>query len=282
MSNANVFAATPDMIPDLPEGGAAAMHPMGQQTMRAPTSGVPRFYIKNVKTTDGFKAVEFVKVLTPGDPKAVADHKVTDALRDIYRPQYEMWRKGMEATPTGTPLEMWPGITPEQILDLKYVNIFTIEQLVECADSNLHRIPMGRTLKTQATNWLKAFKDTGHVEQQRKENESLRNQMKSMEDMNIDLTQKMEAMEKRMAALLAAKPGDAPAPKSDGGVADDIRGALNGDANTNPADPSTWEIKHTGFGKWSVLDGAGEALATGLTKEDAETAVTNGVIPDQD
>lgn len=147
--NPNVYMAPNEMIPDI---GSAFSSQRGQQ-QPAPY-GIPQFYIE-VKSVGG-KAVnrEMVRVLTPGDPKSMPVHKVTDEIRRKYAPWYDRWRQQLDTQVAGTPLEAWPAMTPELIHQLKSKNVFTVEQMVDVPDSSLHEFPMGRTLRNQAKTFL--------------------------------------------------------------------------------------------------------------------------------
>lgn len=196
----------PTMVPPLtmPQSTGARGQQFGGTGGRPP-NGIPKFEMRAVRMANGeIRNVEYLTILTPGDPKAVPEHKVTDELRDMYRPWYEAWRAGIEATPHGTPLEAWPMMAgqPAQVMHLKSINVFTVEQLAEMADGNLHRIPMGRTLQNQAKAWLENKKDADAIERNRRESEAMRDGMAMLEAQNAALQQQL--------AELAAKVGTSP------------------------------------------------------------------------
>src|SRR5690242_20120819 len=130
MNNIEMMTDGNPMIPPLP-GSPAAPPPQaqfGNNTMR-PVNGIPRFEMVAVRQEGGnYVNVEYVDILTPGDPKATPRHKVTDTIREMYRPWYDLWRRGLAMAPAGTPLEMWPVMTPAHVATLKAINIFTVEQ----------------------------------------------------------------------------------------------------------------------------------------------------------
>jgi hypothetical protein len=176
---------TYDGIPPLPSGPEAGLPPPPMtgfnQGSQRPSNGIPRFEIVARKQSDGsFKNVEFVTILTPGDPKASPRHKVTNTHRQIYARYYDLWRRGLEASPSGTPLEMYPVMTPALVHTLKALNIFTVEQLRDIPDSYDHQLPMARTMKNQAKKWLDGKKDADAISKQDAENASLKDQLKMM------------------------------------------------------------------------------------------------------
>lgn len=212
----SVFAAPEAMIPPLPQDRAIIGGPaVAPQSFGAPgqpaASGIPIFELVAQRQADGtYRNVEYVTIKTPGDVRAMPRRKVTDGLRDKYRTYYDRFRQGLEMAPDGAPLEMWPVLSPAQVLHLKSLNVFTVEQLAEMADANLGAIPMGRTLKNQAIAWLGAKQKADTVENARRENETLRMGMSMLEEQNQALVKRLEALETASRASEAGETGDAP------------------------------------------------------------------------
>lgn len=200
MSLSNQFIR--DNIPALP-GGDIDTLPMPVATPRGIPSraidGVPRFEVVAKQKSDGsFFNVEYVSILTAGDAKATPRLKVTGAIREKYRPYYDLWRQGIETAPQGTPLEAWPEMTPALVMTFKVNNLFTVEQVRDCAEANDTRIPMFGTWKRKAREYLDARKGTAGLEAQARENTMLREGMKLLE-------QQMQEMGRRYDALLSSK-----------------------------------------------------------------------------
>lgn len=200
MPDKGVFMLEGDsqLLPELPEGKAENFPPKASPIGAPPpppVNGVPRFEVVSTRMADGaYKNVEYVDIMIPGNSRSMPRHKVTDRIRDMYRPWYEQWRKGLEMSPVGSPLEMWPVMTPAQVHTLKALNIFTVEQLVEVADANLHQIPMGRTLQNQAKAWLASKKDADAVENYRRKEQAMTDAMRQMEDQITALSKKLESV----------------------------------------------------------------------------------------
>lgn len=113
-----------------------------------------------------FKEDEFVKIVVPGDRHNVVDRRVQrtgilptdDRLR--FAAQYAKFKAGSEQKMhDGTPLSLWPVITSALAEELKYINIFTVEQLAELADTYVGKIPNGHSLKEKAQKFLAVQKD---------------------------------------------------------------------------------------------------------------------------
>lgn len=181
-------------------------------------NGIPRFYIVAKRMPDGtFVNVERVDILTPGDPKATPSHKVNDAIRARYAPYYELWRRGVEDTPAGTPLELWPVLAPAEVATLKANNIFTVEQLITMADANDFRVPMAKTLKAKAKEWMEQKANADHIEQSRAERDILTGNISRLEAQNFALSDRLDALTQMLAASQGAKAGaDDPPPPTKG------------------------------------------------------------------
>lgn len=172
-------------LPDNPDAGLPPPQPMNmpQRGGNAPANGIPKFELVPVRLKNGaYVNREYVTILTPGDPKAMPRHKVDNLIRQKYRSYYDLWRQGLEASPIGTPLEMYPMLNPALIMGLKAANIFTVEQLANMADNLDHQIPMAQTLKQNARKWLALKKDADTLSRQDQENAALKAQMKMMSD----------------------------------------------------------------------------------------------------
>lgn len=191
----NVFMADQAMIPPLPGDAPLPVMPNPSQNQRlASPFGVPRFELVPKLIAGTWQNVEYVSIITPGDPKAMPRHKVTDAIRRMYPAEYKAFRDGMEMAPKGWPLEMWPVLNPAQVHHLKSLNIFTVEHIAQLADAHLHRIPMGRTLKNQAQAALRAKEESDGVESQRQQNELLKGSLAQMEDALAAMRAEMETL----------------------------------------------------------------------------------------
>ena len=111
-----------------------------------------------------------------------------------FKQAFEMWKKGEEVPPHGTPLKMWPQITPAELMMCKGANVLTVEDLAEANEQLLQRIGMiGRVLKNKAEAWLKAStggKVSEEIAALKEENRRLQEQNESLnEKMNRVLAQ---------------------------------------------------------------------------------------------
>jgi hypothetical protein len=206
MNTPSVQMVAPEHMPALPDDPSRQFGGPGM-----PENGIPRFEVVPVRKADGsYDYVEYVDIMVAGDPRNMPRHKVTDRLRAKYRPYYDHWKKTQEMAPQGSPLEMWAVITPAQVHELKARNIFTVEQLAGVADSNIHSIPMGQTLRDQAKAWLKDKESADATEGRRRETEALRDGMRMLESQNEALSARLSELMEKMTAAPAVAPAPPP------------------------------------------------------------------------
>ena len=106
-------------------------------------------------------------------------------LPERFAKQWQQFLNKQEQTHDGTPLEMWPGLTKIQVLELKGAKIHTVEQLGMLPDSTLQNVGMmdARGLRDRA----KAYMDNAEngaalssalsvIEQQRIDIQALKDQ----------------------------------------------------------------------------------------------------------
>ena len=117
-----------------------------------------------------FAEKEYVKIMVPGDRYNIIDRPVQrtgttptdDTLR--FAQQYARFKAREEQkTAEGTPIHLWPGVPAALAEELKYLNIFTVEQLADLADTYVGKLPKGQELKAKAKAFVAAVKDQEQV-----------------------------------------------------------------------------------------------------------------------
>lgn len=110
-----------------------------------------------------------------------------------FREAMEMFKKGEEIPPDGTPLSQWPQINPGQIAQSKGAGIFTVEQWRDINKEGMDAFGMGALhLKQTATAWL-ASADRGKVA----------TQIANLQAELVRRDEQLEAASKRIDALEA-------------------------------------------------------------------------------
>lgn len=98
---------------------------------------------------------EFVKIHAPGNPYNKPVHRVTDDDRLLWPKEYEAFKRGIEISVDGTPLEQWALLKKAQVLMLKSLGFVTVEQIAAMDDRAIQIVGMGaRNLKNNAAAYL--------------------------------------------------------------------------------------------------------------------------------
>lgn len=97
---------------------------------------------------------ERVQIIQPGNTNSPV-LAVTDEHRNRWKEQYDAFRKGEEVSINGTPLEQWAYLPRTAVLELKALDLHTVEQVAGLPDNALHRIGMaGRNIRDMANAYL--------------------------------------------------------------------------------------------------------------------------------
>lgn len=200
-------------------------HSFSGRDERDPT--IPRFFSDEVKDEDAsakagraiYRSIERVELTVPGNTLNKPVMNVTDELRERFRPHYDRWRQGQEMAADGTPLEMWPILTPAQVRELKALSIFTIEHCAALNDQAIQRIGMGgRALKERARAYLDDAERLAIVEQLTREKDiweaqraSLERQLEELRVLVNQLHQQNQAQMAMPNAVAAYTPQPTPA-----------------------------------------------------------------------
>ena len=135
-----------------------------------------------------FKDREFVKIMVPGDRHNTVDRPVQrtnilptdDRLR--FPKQYARFKAQQDQTAhDGTPLSLWPTIPATLAEELRFINIFTVEQLSTLSDTHVAKIPGGHQWKQKAESFVKAMKDSSHVTKMQAELAERDNRIEALE-----------------------------------------------------------------------------------------------------
>jgi hypothetical protein len=136
------------------------------RTNGAPQSGrdstFPRFHMHPVEDPVASAAQgrpiyfqqERVQIIQPGNPNQPV-MVVNDEYRQRWPQQYEAFRRGEEVSVDGTPIEQWSYLPRNAVLELKALQLHTIEQIAGIPDSALSKLGMaGRNIRDMAKAYL--------------------------------------------------------------------------------------------------------------------------------
>jgi len=137
-----------------------------------------------------FDDVPFVRILVPGDKNTVIDTTVDDTHRRRFARLWQQFVSNAEQTGSGMPMSEWPAITRSQCEELKYMNIFTVEQLAELPDVYGGKIMGFNDLKRKAATYLAAAKDSALTQK--------------LSAVNVQQAERITALEAEIGRLSAA------------------------------------------------------------------------------
>lgn len=141
----------------------------------------PRFHIEPVQDEAAtaaqgrpiFRNEERVQFIMPGSPNQPV-FRVSDEHRERWPDQYAAFRRGEDHSVEGTPLEQWPIMTRAMVLELKAMNVFTVEQCAGLSDMALQKIGRGGyALRERAKAYLDEAEALAFSERLNRENELL-------------------------------------------------------------------------------------------------------------
>ena len=151
-----------------------------------------------------FREEEYVRIMVPGDRTNVVERpvQVTGILptddRMRFAKQYERFKTKQAQTPhEGTPLTLWPQIPPTLAEELKFINIFTVEQLADLADTYVHKLPMGHQWKQKAAQFVQAMKDQSQVNKLQMALDERDTRIDALENAIKEQAEQIAAMQKR-------------------------------------------------------------------------------------
>ena len=155
-----------------------------------------------------FKNADYVKIMTPGDRLNIIDRRVQrggmmpidDTLR--FPKQWQRYQnKQQQQEHEGTPLMLWSVMPAPLAEELKHLNIFTVEQLANLADTHAQKIRGGPTWKQKAAEFVKALKDTALVGKLQVALAERDNRIETQEKAIKDQADKIERLAARLAKL---------------------------------------------------------------------------------
>ena len=141
-----------------------------------------------------FEDTEFVSIMVPGDKHNIVTRETRKSDFQRFPKQYQNFKNNNKELIDGTPLEKWPLITPGQVLEMKYFNVRTVEQLAGLNDSTAQQFMGINLLRERAKEYLVAAKDAAPVTQ-------LQGELAKRDETISSLEAAIEEMQKDMKKL---------------------------------------------------------------------------------
>jgi hypothetical protein len=138
-----------------------------------------------------YKDYEYLRAVVAGT-RDVIERPATAQDKRRYYKQYEQFKRREEQKPTGFPLAEWPGISRSQVEELKFFNIFTVEQLASVTDAHGQKFVAFQALKQKAQAYLDSLKERAPFERVRAELAERDAQIRELQETVALLKSKLE------------------------------------------------------------------------------------------
>jgi hypothetical protein len=177
---------------------------------RTSGSGWARFYMDTIpdeaaSKREGrriYKQEERVEITMPGNSFNIPVKEVTDEHRQRWPKEYEAFKAGLDPVANGIPLEDWPVLNRAQVLELKFLNFRTVEDVAGAADSALQRIGMGGfTLRDKARAYLDDAQAMELVEKITAENNALKSRLDVAEQQVSQMGEQLKMVHEQLQRL---------------------------------------------------------------------------------
>lgn len=124
---------------------------------------------------------DFVEIRRPGSPHPLFEGEAREKDKVRFPAQWNAYKNKGDQNVVGTRIEFWPQVNTVQVATLKYLNIFTVEQLAAADDLAIQKIGMGgRELHEKAKVYLKLASDTGIPQKLAAENVKLKDELNEL------------------------------------------------------------------------------------------------------
>lgn len=102
-----------------------------------------------------FKNRTFIVKITPGDRLLRVERYASDQDKLEFAAEWKSYKEKHDKPVEGTPLEEWAAITKTMCLEMRAVNIHTVEQLASLSDSVVQKFMGGQMYRQKAQAFLK-------------------------------------------------------------------------------------------------------------------------------
>ena len=102
-----------------------------------------------------FKDVVYIQIHTPGDRDNIIYRPMNDLDRKRFAERFEKWQKMQQDEHIdGTPRSEWPAMPNATLYEMRYFQIYSVEQLAELSDSHLKKFRELAVWKKRAIEYL--------------------------------------------------------------------------------------------------------------------------------
>ena len=148
-----------------------------------------------------FVARDFVGITNPGSRDEVIRRAEDKAKEDEFVAwAYAKWKKTQQQPTDGTPIETIPFISKAMALELKAINIHSLETLATAPETAIQRMMGLRDLKKKAQAFMEAAKDTALVTKLQGELSARDRQIEMMQKQMAEMSARFDAMAAKQGA----------------------------------------------------------------------------------
>lgn len=145
----------------------------------------------------------WIRIRIAGQDRDIVEREIQDQDKVRFAEEWAKYEKGLSQASSGTPLEMWPRMTPGLVATLKWLNILNVEDMATLSDAGCQRIGMdGYKYREEAQKYLNSASQSSaaaEVERLQSDNETLKSEVADLKDL---VARMMEAQ----ASANTAKP----------------------------------------------------------------------------
>lgn len=146
-----------------------------------------------------FKPREYISIIVPGDKLNIVRRPVSDHERRRFAAKYAAFKSGTQELQNGTPLETVPWITREQVEEMKFFNIRTLEHLADMPDVHAQKFMGVHKLRQRARDHIALAKENAPALRLAEETRRKDEQIAALQKQLNDLAVRVEAAEAKKA-----------------------------------------------------------------------------------
>lgn len=144
-----------------------------------------------------YDEIEFVMIMVPGDKDSIIHRPARAMERNRFALQYQRFKtKQSQTFGTGTPLRAVSFLKSNQVKELEYFNVYTVEQLAAMSDANAQQFMGMHRLRQMANDFLTASREaapmTAMREEMAKKDEQLAAQAEAIKDLGQQIKEMRE------------------------------------------------------------------------------------------
>ena len=153
--------------------------------------------------------VPHIEIRTPGDRDNILFRPMTDLDKQRFRKRYEEWMKTQNDEPTeGTPLSEVPIFRKREVEELRYMNIYTLEQCAGLSDAHVKKDRGLFQYREKAKNYLDVAlrgKEASRLQAEKDELQQWKNANEQVQKDQAVLIQELRAQIQSLAGAMADK-----------------------------------------------------------------------------